>query len=470
MTPIPPFPQYPSRADPPEEFVAEADSFLAHFPTFRGAANVLGSEMDVAAANTALLEAYATDAATAATAAATVASGVANYKGDWSTLSGPLAIPASVAHSGRIWTLVRSVADVAAQVPGVSADWTLPYPIRRINLFSEASASLRSVSSGEMVYSSYTVLDLPSADTIAVCGTGAFAVSSSAASTTIRVSTDNGVTWVSKTMPKSAVWRVLGFPTRLYAVAEGSTGANSCAYSDDNGVTWTAASFAGTWASPMTLFGADGAIGFAALTGGTASIKLFAVTTDSGTTWTTNKETPSVPPPIYMLVASSTFFVTTSPGSPYFTSATGLVGSWTSRAYPGGTSTLSKTVGDSRLLAYYNSLSGPIATTPIYLLENPVTFSWASLNRPRFGDSVPKLVGQSTLLGASVLQGTTGVPGLCATSRIQGTDQRWVPRTAPFATAGNAVAKNSTTAIVLWDNTAYRIALGTADEPLGLWE
>lgn len=46
-----------------------------------------------------------------------------NYKGAWSTLSGALAIPASASHSGKLWLLTASVADVTAHTPGVSANW-----------------------------------------------------------------------------------------------------------------------------------------------------------------------------------------------------------------------------------------------------------------------------------------------------------------------------------------------------------
>lgn len=58
-----------------------------------------------------------------ASSAATGALAASNYKGVWSTLSGPLLIPASVSHAGSFWALLNSVADVAAETPGVSANW-----------------------------------------------------------------------------------------------------------------------------------------------------------------------------------------------------------------------------------------------------------------------------------------------------------------------------------------------------------
>lgn len=58
--------------------------------------------------------------------AATAASGAiaaSNYKGAWAALTGPLAIPATVVHNSSLYMLLESVADVTAEVPGVSAKW-----------------------------------------------------------------------------------------------------------------------------------------------------------------------------------------------------------------------------------------------------------------------------------------------------------------------------------------------------------
>lgn len=46
-----------------------------------------------------------------------------NFKGDWSTLSGPLARPATVQHNNSVWLLMRDVANVAVEVPGASTAW-----------------------------------------------------------------------------------------------------------------------------------------------------------------------------------------------------------------------------------------------------------------------------------------------------------------------------------------------------------
>lgn len=47
----------------------------------------------------------------------------ANYKGDWSLLTGALNKPASVSYAGTFWVLGADLANVTTAVPGVSASW-----------------------------------------------------------------------------------------------------------------------------------------------------------------------------------------------------------------------------------------------------------------------------------------------------------------------------------------------------------
>lgn len=77
-----------------------------------------------------------------ALAAATVAKVSANYKGNWSSLSGSLSIPASVSHSNKFWMLLESVGNVASYEPGVSSKWVEIQPeMARVHLSTiEASA------------------------------------------------------------------------------------------------------------------------------------------------------------------------------------------------------------------------------------------------------------------------------------------------------------------------------------------
>ena len=61
---------------------------------------------------------------TAAANSALAAAGAANFKGDWSTLTGALTRPACVKYAGRFWLLVSDLANVTTATPGVSAAWT----------------------------------------------------------------------------------------------------------------------------------------------------------------------------------------------------------------------------------------------------------------------------------------------------------------------------------------------------------
>lgn len=75
-----------------------------------------------------------TDIAKSGADAAAVAVATANFKGAWSSLTGPLATPACVYHSGAYWVLLSTLADVTSKVPGVASEWveaktttSLPY-------------------------------------------------------------------------------------------------------------------------------------------------------------------------------------------------------------------------------------------------------------------------------------------------------------------------------------------------------
>lgn len=68
--------------------------------------------------------AKAAGSASSASESADSAASAANFKGLWSSLTGSLAKPASVKHSGEFWELLNDLADVTTSEPGVSGDWT----------------------------------------------------------------------------------------------------------------------------------------------------------------------------------------------------------------------------------------------------------------------------------------------------------------------------------------------------------
>ena len=113
----------PQRSDP-TNFAARADLFLAALPTFATETNLVASEVNANASTASSQAGIAVSAANAATDAASQALAAANFKGEWSTLTGALNKPACVKHNGRFWLLLNNLTNVTTSQPGVSADWT----------------------------------------------------------------------------------------------------------------------------------------------------------------------------------------------------------------------------------------------------------------------------------------------------------------------------------------------------------
>lgn len=148
FTPLPP---YPTPDMPDDSYNAAAYATTAAYP-------LMISEMTAAAAvvenNANLSEQQAGEASQAAQAAAatlidvrTAANGAfaaANYKGEWSTLSGALNVPATVTHLGRLWYLKLNLANVASQAPALGSTYW-----------------------GEVSRNDFTVLPCPAGTTIA---------------------------------------------------------------------------------------------------------------------------------------------------------------------------------------------------------------------------------------------------------------------------------------------------------------
>ena len=113
--PYTPAPRAPSRTRP-AEFSDEGDAFVAWLGPF----NDFVEEVRVICEESADTS---VESAAASEAAASVSLSAANYKGDWSLLSGALAMPACVSHAGAYWMLTSNIADVTAAQPGVSPVW-----------------------------------------------------------------------------------------------------------------------------------------------------------------------------------------------------------------------------------------------------------------------------------------------------------------------------------------------------------
>lgn len=119
------WPTAPQRTDPPATFVTRADAWVSATPTRTGEMNALAENVNFNAESAYDSGVEASAAAESARDSEEAAIAAANFQGEWSALSGPLAPPASVRHEGAIWTLLVSVPDVSLTEPGVSSDWAV---------------------------------------------------------------------------------------------------------------------------------------------------------------------------------------------------------------------------------------------------------------------------------------------------------------------------------------------------------
>ena len=109
-------PSAPLPTDNTATFNAKAFALVASLSAFVTEANALEVQVDADAADVSAKS-------ISATASALSAAGSANFKGEWSTLTGALNIPASVSHNGVVWILKANLANVTTAVPGVSSQW-----------------------------------------------------------------------------------------------------------------------------------------------------------------------------------------------------------------------------------------------------------------------------------------------------------------------------------------------------------
>lgn len=126
---IPALPPIPQRNDP-ATFADRGDAFLAALPAWATAVDAVAVAVDAdaaaAAASQAIATAKANDAAASALDALTQANNAgaaANFKGNWSALTGAMNIPATVYHLQTYWQLAANTADITTIVPGTSSQW-----------------------------------------------------------------------------------------------------------------------------------------------------------------------------------------------------------------------------------------------------------------------------------------------------------------------------------------------------------
>lgn len=124
MTTVSSAPALPSRGVP-STFSALFEAFLSWLKnSFVPEVNTVAGEINTNATTASAAAVTASSAAVSASNSSAVAVAGANFKGNWSDLTGALNMPASVAHSGRFWFLNANVTDVTTKTPGVASEWT----------------------------------------------------------------------------------------------------------------------------------------------------------------------------------------------------------------------------------------------------------------------------------------------------------------------------------------------------------
>lgn len=119
----PALPDFPGPNTPEAQYDDAAYNWGSAIPGYGNRVKAIGDNVYNNATEAKALAEAAGNAKVLAEIASANAMGVANFKGDWASLSGALARPATVQHNGNIWLLMQDVPNVAAVVPGVSAAW-----------------------------------------------------------------------------------------------------------------------------------------------------------------------------------------------------------------------------------------------------------------------------------------------------------------------------------------------------------
>ncbi|MFC0708438.1 hypothetical protein [Azorhizophilus paspali] len=116
-------PEAPQRNNAAADYATKADAFAAALPSLVEEINESAEFIEERAAVAESSAESAQEAAKTALLARDAAQAGANFKGAWSSLTGPLGLPATVLHNGQIWSLLTNLPNVTASEPGVTDDW-----------------------------------------------------------------------------------------------------------------------------------------------------------------------------------------------------------------------------------------------------------------------------------------------------------------------------------------------------------
>lgn len=123
----PTVPIYPPLGSP--TFNADAYTYGSSMPSVVAGIDALAENAHINAVSANESATGAASSAAASEASSLASAGSSNFKGDWSTLTGPLNRPASVAHAGRTWFLLQDLANVTTATPADGSAYWRAYDI-----------------------------------------------------------------------------------------------------------------------------------------------------------------------------------------------------------------------------------------------------------------------------------------------------------------------------------------------------
>lgn len=228
---------------------------------------------------------------------------------------------------------------------GTNASWgSVGTTLQTLGIFSAAAATVNPVSSMDVIENGVyqTSLDAGAQLHLAASSTLFCAAHiSNGVGSNVSTSPD-GITWTSRALSTASNWTIESDGTGFLAVENAATVVNYSATGVTFSVTTSLPGNRQTGANLVSRTTGE------YMTRGTASTTTLYHTVNNGTTWTT--QTAPVAN-MNTLQVNSGLYVGSAGGSSYYTSATGLTGSWTTRTLP-GTCTDIKQHPDGTLAAY----------------------------------------------------------------------------------------------------------------------
>lgn len=288
-----------------------------------------------------------------------------------------------------------------------------PAKLVRLPIFSAEASALNAVSTLEAIENVQANMLQVNA---AICANaGMFVASSSSMGALSNVSSSpDGRTWTLRDMPSSQSWVAASDGSGFLAIADS---ASAVAYSAA-GTSWASATaLPGT---PQYSSKALAAVSGRYIVRGSATTTTIYSTINNGTSWTTETAPAASLDNIWSV--NGLFFAQASASNAYYTSPTGLTGSWTARSLPTTCDSVSQDA-DGSLVASKNS------DVTVNFQRSTDGINWTDLG---FGPVVTGGIGLLTIAGVSAHGSTTALKFF---TRHNG---KWVVRSNTYASSSGA--------------------------------